>query len=130
MVPTRAPFSSPPTCTSRKQTSTFSCPSLDNLPLGPCHRPGPQPQAPSAHRGEVATLAPSPTPGSPAPRPPQPTPDSKPGDWDSYPPGLICMVRKFFDFCIYDKLACHFFIAVGNASVQGRKSEGSGGVTP
>jgi len=61
VVVPRVPLSSPPVA-SRKQTSTFSCPSLDSLPLVPCHHPGSR------------TTAPAPAPPLP-PLPPPPPPE-------------------------------------------------------
>ena len=101
----RSPWGSPPLATlsspsfdSHKQTSTFSCPPRDSLPLvhpwcpavapDPDHRPLPSATA-TATWPAVGDRRPSslgPGAGAPCSRPPLPGPGGKPGDWDSYPP--------------------------------------------
>ena len=99
MPNTDPPLFSPPG-TSRKQTSTFSCLSLDSVYWVPCLRlaPGspPWPPPPSGHEGP-------PAPPVPAPRsllvPLFPGPGANPETGTPSPPMHICLLRT----------SCHFF---------------------
>ena len=61
-----------------------------------CHRHPPAPSRSDRQRSWPSLRCRHPW--DPCPRPPLPGPNRKTGDWDSLPPGLICLVRTILNF--------------------------------